>query len=142
MNLSLQQIIVAIEDAKYIPADKKESVLIRLRNLKVIEETDPGLAKEVEELLDLEAIKSDENVSKAEKELAKVQMEIEKIEEKQAPLIQEKVAEDFEKMDQVLEDHKQAVSKIEGDFEKGIEKETGKADKSQADDIRKKLGLA
>ncbi|MFA6529137.1 MAG: hypothetical protein WCT46_06400, partial [Candidatus Gracilibacteria bacterium] len=78
MNLSLQQIIVAIEDAKYIPADKKESVLIRLRNLKVIEETDPGLAKEVEELLDLEAIKSDENVSKAEKELAKVQMEIEK----------------------------------------------------------------
>ena len=140
MNIS--QIILAVEEAKHLPSHERNEVLIRLNALNEEDEIPEDLATQIERLFQLEALKSEELVEKDTAKLKEVETEIKEIEEEQAPILQQKVIKEFEKMDQVLEDHKQAVSKIEGDFEKGMEKEVGKEDKSQADDIRKKLGLA
>ncbi len=140
-ELNISEIRDAIANATHIPEDKKSDVLKKLDAL-----GDTGMTEElfdaVEELLELEAKLAKEKAESAKSELVQVEKEISEIEDEQAPVVQEKTREYYEDLDKVADENKQNISKIEADFEKGLEGELEKGSDSEADDIRKKLGIS
>ena len=127
----LKELIIG---AKYISDLEKDSVLKKLDSIDD-ENIPEELASAITDLLD-------QDIANAKEELSQVESEMEEIEQENIDVIKEAAQEDVEEMQQVADDYKQAASQIEGDYEKAIEGEVTKGDESEADDIRKKLGIS
>ncbi len=142
MDTTIENLIDLLENAIYIPSDKKEEVLSKLSELSEDSEVPSDLKGLIEELLELEANKAAESADDAEDEIKAVDEEIKSLEDEQAERIQSDLKEDTEAMNKVFEEYSQEVNEFEANFEKEIEGEVAKGEENQADDIRKKLGIS
>ena len=142
MDITIENLIDLLQNAEYVPSGKKNEALSRLESLPQDSNIPLDLIDLVEELLSMEADQAAEAADADEKHLEEIDDEIRELEDQQAKIIQSDLREDTEAMHDVIDEHKQKVSGVEAEFEKEIEGEVEKGSKSEADDIRKKLGIS
>lgn len=142
MDITIENLIDLLQNAQYVPSSKKDDALGRLEALPEDSNIPLDLIDLVEELLEMEADKAAEAAEADEDHLKEIDDEIRELEDQQAQIIQSDLREDTEAMHGVIDEHKQKVSGVEAEFEKEIEGEVEKGAKSEADDIRKKLGIS
>jgi len=142
MDITIENLTHLLQNAEYVPSGKKNEALSRLESLPQDSNIPLDLIDLVEELLSMEADQAAEAADADEKHLEEIDDEIRELEDQQAKIIQSDLREDTEAMQEVVKEHKQKVSGLEAEFEKEIEGEVEKGSKSEADDIRKKLGIS
>ncbi|EKD64382.1 MAG: hypothetical protein ACD_51C00014G0002 [uncultured bacterium] len=140
--LSLNDILDIIENCTHLSDERKKYLTEKFKSAVSHNDIPDSVFDELQDAVAKEVNDKEENLTKIEEEMEKRRREKRDLEAQNLPNIKKAAKVAVREMDNIVKEFKTEAGKIEDEAVKVIEHAKGSSDKSEADSIRKKLGIA